>query len=464
MKKIKMIGKPFFAAFCLMTSLLLVSNSAPFFESDKRSPDVNTQVVDNIATLECEINQRVPTFYVSLPNPQVGYTLVAKSGSYTNVTYNGSFTFVFTLLPSYDQSSPVIKVNNHEVSIDLNGEGTISNIVENKTITVEGVEINKYSVSVPSNQVGYSLAAKSGSEYTVDYGESFTFVFSLLEGYTQSLPRILVNGVEVTLDVNNECIVADIDENITIIVENVALNTYTITWNIEGQTSTTVVNHGDTPIYEGTPSKPSTDTHAYVFDHWTPEIVAAVGNATYTAVFEERAIKIGATDPDESAGEVEAELSVPGGVIIDAVLKVKIVETTDGDISVPDNKEIFKLYNATLLNSENEDISASITGEVTLKFAMPSGLEEREGIQIVIDGESVARSVMIEGQFIVFETESLGDFALVVDTQSNTNLSLIVTLSVAGFVLLIFAGFGVFFLVRKKDKEKDDTKKEQRSH
>jgi len=71
---------------------------------------------------------------------------------------------------------------------------------------------------------------------------------------------------------------------------------------------------------------------------------------------------------------------------------------------------------------------------------------------------------MIEGQFIVFETESLGDFALVVDTQSNTNLSLIVTLSVAGFVLLIFAGFGVFFLVRKKDKEKDDTKKEQRSH
>jgi len=325
-------------------------------------------------------NQRVPTFYVSLPNPQVGYTLVAKSGSYTNVTYNGSFTFVFTLLPSYDQSSPVIKVNNHEVSIDLNGEGTISNIVENKTITVEGVEINKYSVSVPSNQVGYSLAAKSGSEYTVDYGESFTFVFSLLEGYTQSLPRILVNGVEVTLDVNNECIVADIDENITIIVENVVLNTYTITWNIEGQTSTTVVNHGDTPIYEGTPSKPSTDTHAYVFDHWTPEIVAAVGNATYTAVFEERAIKIGATDPDESAGEVEAELSVPGGVIIDAVLKVKIVETTDGDISVPDNKEIFKLYNATLLNSENEDISASITGEVTLKFAMPSGLEEREGI------------------------------------------------------------------------------------
>ena len=464
MKKIKIIGKPFLAAFCLMASLLLMSNSVDFFESDKQSPEIEAQVVDNIATFEHETNQRVPATDVYLPNPQVGYTLVAKDGSYTSGSYNRSFTFVFTLLPSHSQSSPIIKVNGSEVTVDSNGEYTIWNITENKTITVEGVEMNTYLISVPSNQTGYSLTAKSGSEYSVEHGESFTFVFTLLEGYAQSSPRILVNSVEVTPDVNGEYTIADIDEDITITVENVVLNTYTITWNIEGQTSTSSVSHGDTPTYEGTPSKSSTDTHAYIFDHWTPEVVAAVENITYTAVFEEKAIKIGATDPDESAGEVEAELSVPGGVIGDAVLKVKTVEVTDGEIIVPENKEIFKLYNATLLNSENEDISASITGEVILKFAMPAGLDEREGVQIVIDGESVARPVTIEGQFVVFETESLGDFALVVDTQSNADLSLIVTLSVAGFVLLLFAGFGIFLLIRKKVKEKDDTKKEQRSH
>ena len=68
----------------------------------------------------------------------------------------------------------------------------------------------------------------------------------------------------------------------------VAKPTYTITWkNWNGTTlKTDSVKAGVTPSYTGsTPTKPADSDNTYTFKGWSPTVVAANGNATYTAQF-----------------------------------------------------------------------------------------------------------------------------------------------------------------------------------
>ncbi len=65
-------------------------------------------------------------------------------------------------------------------------------------------------------------------------------------------------------------------------------NVITITWkNYDGSILTTSeVLEGTTPTFPGeTPTKPADEQYTYTFSGWTPEIVKATGNATYTAQF-----------------------------------------------------------------------------------------------------------------------------------------------------------------------------------
>ncbi len=82
--------------------------------------------------------------------------------------------------------------------------------------------------------------------------------------------------------------------------ENAELATYTITWVNEDGSVLEVdkdVNQGDMPVYNGAiPTKASDETYKYIFDKWTPNITAAVADATYKATF--KAKDINATTDD----------------------------------------------------------------------------------------------------------------------------------------------------------------------
>ena len=64
------------------------------------------------------------------------------------------------------------------------------------------------------------------------------------------------------------------------------IKTYTITWDINGATTTETYTYGATPSYKGgTPTKASTAQYSYTFSGWSPSITTVTGNKTYTAQF-----------------------------------------------------------------------------------------------------------------------------------------------------------------------------------
>lgn len=61
--------------------------------------------------------------------------------------------------------------------------------------------------------------------------------------------------------------------------------TYTITWIVDGKTTTSTFAYGETPAFQGTPAKAESDEYTYSFTGWTPAVTAVTGEATYTAQF-----------------------------------------------------------------------------------------------------------------------------------------------------------------------------------
>ena len=67
------------------------------------------------------------------------------------------------------------------------------------------------------------------------------------------------------------------------------VETYIITWVVNGEESTTEVESGVTPVYEGTPTKEATESKTFTFAGWDTDPLPATSNATYVAIFNEQA-------------------------------------------------------------------------------------------------------------------------------------------------------------------------------
>lgn len=85
-------------------------------------------------------------------------------------------------------------------------------------------------------------------------------------------------------------------------------HTYKITFTVGDSKTTVTVNHGELPVYFGTPTIPDDDSYRYVFTGWDNELTAAVCDATYTAVFDRQ--------PILSVGDTAADITVEDRFIV----------------------------------------------------------------------------------------------------------------------------------------------------
>ena len=114
------------------------------------------------------------------------------------------------------------------------------------TITVEGLEINVFSVTLSSGE-GYVLEGAA----TAEQGATYRFTLTVEEAYDKSEITVKANGREIFAESDGVTYtVANVTENLTITVEGVELNTYEVKiptgegYTVTGE-STQTVNHGD---------------------------------------------------------------------------------------------------------------------------------------------------------------------------------------------------------------------------
>jgi hypothetical protein len=170
---------------------------------------------DQIITVE---GLELSTFTVS-PMSGTGYTLAASGGSSSPVNYNGSFSFTLSVTTGYI-GTPVVKANGTTLTA-IAGVYTISGIQADQTITVDGLSLSNFTVSLPSG-AGYSVTAYGGSTSPVTYGGSFTFQFSRDTGYSGG--TVLVNGSPVILDGNGRYTITNITGPQTVTLSGLTKN------------------------------------------------------------------------------------------------------------------------------------------------------------------------------------------------------------------------------------------------
>ena len=69
--------------------------------------------------------------------------------------------------------------------------------------------------------------------------------------------------------------------------------TYTVTWIVDGKTTTEVYEKDTMPSYKGSTDKPSDGTYTYTFTGWSPTLAPVTADVTYTAQYRRTAIQGG---------------------------------------------------------------------------------------------------------------------------------------------------------------------------
>ncbi len=150
--------------------------------------------------------------------------------------------------------------NDGDHNCDICGKAEITNHVPGAEATCEAAQT--------CTECGTELNEKLKHSYTgeIQNNDNGTHSFKCVNGCGE------YGGAVAHTYTEGECVCGDVQK-------------FTITWNIEGVTSTEVYEYGMVPSYTGAPTKAATAEYTYTFKGWDKEIAAAKADVTYTATF-----------------------------------------------------------------------------------------------------------------------------------------------------------------------------------
>ncbi len=143
----------------------------------------NPYTIDSVeANVTLSAVSAIRTFTVAL-TPGTGYVITEQSGSLSPVNYGGSFSFTVAYATGYE-GNLVVKANDETITA-VAGVYTISNITEDKTVTVTGAQLRQLTVTFHRN------GGTSGemSDQTVYYGTPANLTLNTFSYYGHIFTR-----------------------------------------------------------------------------------------------------------------------------------------------------------------------------------------------------------------------------------------------------------------------------------
>lgn len=332
------------------------------------------------------------------------YTAVLPSGTgyatkteddLGNIVYGNSISFGVELEKQYDRSNVVVKYNG-TVLDPTAGVYKIDNITSDITagmITVEGVELNHYYITLPlETETGFTIVVGEGQNAkSVLSGTDFDFKFFLDPAYSNSNPVIKYSAdggdnYSVLTEEDGKYTIENVLSDCIVVVEGVKKNTYTVNFTQEDGTVIKQykdVEYGAEVVFDGTePTKASEKldeyeedgnnvvvTKEYKFVGWSADTTKVVSNMTVTPIFEVSEVKT--TTPiggGESTVVVTPKtaniLFISGGVIVhkETIEKGKGFSGWDGT-PVKTSSNPYETYTFTGWDTDRDGVVDVAAGE-----------------------------------------------------------------------------------------------------
>ena len=210
-----------------------------YIVTDNETYPISLTWEDNSDKVAVFVNKAVP---VTINGEQYKFTITFVNDDATELQV---VKVAYGEMPAYTGETPTKAATPQYTYTFAGWDPALAAVTADATYTATYNQATAtYTVTLPAEQVGYTLAAKAGSQSPVDYDGSYTFTFALDQGYSMSTPVIKVNDEVVVLS-GGEYTIANIAANQVVTVEGVSINQYTVAYDITN--AQTIV--GGTAVY-----------------------------------------------------------------------------------------------------------------------------------------------------------------------------------------------------------------------
>lgn len=163
---------------------------------------------------------KIAKYTVTL-TPTEGITYLSENNGTPAIEAEHGSTYRFKATFDSAKYNGTLVVKNGDIVLDADGNGvySVENVSGDIVITVSGLTINTYTVTLTEGE-GYTIAAAEGSASPVNYGGSFSFTVTINSGYIADTLIVKANGTAIEA-ADGKYTVSNITKNITITVDGV---------------------------------------------------------------------------------------------------------------------------------------------------------------------------------------------------------------------------------------------------
>ncbi len=163
---------------------------------------------------------KIAKYTVTL-TPTEGITYLSENNGTPAIEAEHGSTYRFKATFDSAKYNGTLVVKNGDIVLVADGNGvySVENVSGDIVITVSGLTINTYTVTLTEGE-GYTIAAAEGSASPVNYGGSFSFTVAINSGYIAENLVVKVNGTAIEA-ADGKYTVSNITKNITITVDGV---------------------------------------------------------------------------------------------------------------------------------------------------------------------------------------------------------------------------------------------------